>query len=89
MMLYGIWRFVIEFFRSDDRGATIVKFLSPSQLIAILMVVGAVGLFFGECYIEKKMTHKALEAESASNELESVLNNDDAEAEKKDEKNED
>ena len=89
MMLYGIWRFVIEFFRSDDRGATIVKFLSPSQLIAILMVVGAVGLFFGECYIEKKMTHKTLEAESTSNELESVLNNDGAEAEKKDEKNED
>lgn len=88
MMLYGVWRFVIEFFRSDDRGATIVKFLSPSQLIAILMVIGAVGLFFGERYIEKKMANKALEAESVSDEFESDLSNDDAKSEKKDEKNE-
>lgn len=36
---YGIWRFFIEFARADDRGATIVSFLSPSQLVAICMVV--------------------------------------------------
>lgn len=54
MMLYGVWRFTIEFFRADDRGATIVSFLTPSQFIAILMVLGSIGLFFGEHYIEKK-----------------------------------
>lgn len=36
---YGVWRFVIEFFRADERGKTVVPFLSPSQLIAILLTV--------------------------------------------------
>ena len=72
MMLYGVWRFVIEFFRADDRGATIVSFLSPSQLIAILMVLGSVGLFFGERYIEKKQM-----AASVQSQNESVAENED------------
>lgn len=39
---YGIWRFLIEFARTDDRGATVISALSPSQLIAlVLIVVGA------------------------------------------------
>jgi phosphatidylglycerol:prolipoprotein diacylglycerol transferase len=54
MALYGVWRFVIEFFRSDDRGETLVDFLSPSQFIALLMIVGAVALFFVQRYIVKK-----------------------------------
>ena len=72
MMLYGVWRFVIEFFRADDRGATIVSFLSPSQLIAILMVLGSIGLFFGERYIEKKQM-----AASAQSQNEVVAENED------------
>lgn len=72
MMLYGVWRFVIEFFRADDRGATIVSFLSPSQLIAILMVLGSIGLFFGERYIEKKQM-----AASAQSQNEVVTENED------------
>ncbi|MBQ9729751.1 MAG: prolipoprotein diacylglyceryl transferase [Clostridia bacterium] len=42
---YGAWRFVIEFFRGDSRGKTIVSFLSPSQLTAILLVGFAIGYF--------------------------------------------
>ena len=42
---YGVWRFLIEYARADDRGATIVSFLSPSQLIAILLVLAGV-LYF-------------------------------------------
>jgi phosphatidylglycerol:prolipoprotein diacylglycerol transferase len=61
MMLYGVWRFVVEFFRADDRGATIVSFLTPSQLIAVLMVIGSVALFFGERYLEKKQKAKLCE----------------------------
>ena len=58
MLLYGVWRFVAEFFRGDERGATVVSFLSPSQLIAVLMVVGSIGLFFGEKYLEAKIAAK-------------------------------
>ena len=43
---YGIWRFMIEFLRGDDRGETIVSFLSPSQLIAVLLCILGVALLF-------------------------------------------
>jgi phosphatidylglycerol:prolipoprotein diacylglycerol transferase len=59
MSLYGCWRFFIEFFRRDDRGSTVVDFLSPSQFIAILMIIGSVGLFFGQKYIMKKQLASA------------------------------
>ncbi|MBQ7948977.1 MAG: prolipoprotein diacylglyceryl transferase [Clostridia bacterium] len=50
---YGIWRFCIEFARSDDRGETIISALSPSQLIAILMILaGAAYLCFW--FLKKK-----------------------------------
>ena len=54
MISYGVWRFIIEFFRADDRGATIVSFLSPSQLISVLMICGSVGVFFLEKYVRNK-----------------------------------
>ncbi len=42
---YGIWRFFIEFARTDDRGATVVSFLSPSQLIALILIAVGVAYF--------------------------------------------
>ena len=36
---YGIWRFVIEYFRADDRGQTLLNLLTPSQLTAIIMIL--------------------------------------------------
>ena len=43
MLLYGVGRFVIEIFRSDDRG--VIGVLSTSQAISIVIVIGAVLLF--------------------------------------------
>lgn len=43
--VYGIWRFIIEFFRNDDRGATIVSWLTPSQLVAVLLTLFAIVYF--------------------------------------------
>lgn len=54
MVIYGVWRFVIEFFRRDYRGSTVVDFLSPSQFIAVLMIVGSVFLYFGQRAIIKR-----------------------------------
>lgn len=47
LMGYGIWRFIIEFFRGDvhERGEFIPG-LSPSQFWSILMVIGGVVFFF-------------------------------------------
>lgn len=44
-VVYGIWRFFIEYARGDDRGETIVSFLSPSQLIALVLIAAGVAYF--------------------------------------------
>ena len=44
LILYGIWRFSIEYLRGDDRGQTFVPFLTPSQLTAILLILLGVAL---------------------------------------------
>lgn len=45
LMLYAVWRFFIEYLRADDRGATVVPFLTPSQLTAVVLFVLGAGLF--------------------------------------------
>ncbi len=50
MVVYGVWRFFIEYARADMRGETVVSFLSPSQLTAaILVLVG--GVYFLAWYL--------------------------------------
>ena len=44
LVTYGVFRFVLEFFRGDDRGST-GFFLTPSQLMSILLVLGGVVAF--------------------------------------------
>ena len=48
MSAYGVWRYVIEFVRDDYRGSVGIDAVTPSQLIAIIMVLGAIGVFFLE-----------------------------------------
>lgn len=48
MASYGIWRYLIEFIRGDERGGTFTSLLSPSQLTALLMIAGGVAVFFLE-----------------------------------------
>ena len=45
LVTYGIFRFLIEFVRNDDRGE-LVAGISPSQFWSILMIVAGIGLFF-------------------------------------------
>ena len=54
MVGYGIWRFFIEFVRNDYRGESLIPGLTPSQLIALLMAVGGVGVFFLERVLRSK-----------------------------------
>lgn len=48
---YGIWRFVIEFFRTDARGETFISVFTPSQLTAIIAIFIGIFLYF---YKKKK-----------------------------------
>lgn len=58
MMGYGVWRFFAEYLRGDDRGETFIKFLSPSQLTALLLIVGGAVLI----YIEWRFASKKAKA---------------------------
>jgi len=60
MSVYGIWRFLIEYARDDYRGSTIVSFLTPSQLTALVMIAGAVVLYV----FERKSVLKTQNTES-------------------------
>ena len=44
-VVYGIWRFFIEYARADERGETIISFLSPSQLIAVVLFITGIAYF--------------------------------------------
>ncbi len=44
ILSYGVWRFLIEFIRGDDRGAYFLS-LSPSQWFSLLGIIGSVALF--------------------------------------------
>ncbi len=48
LILYGIWRFFIEFARADDRGISGMGALSPSQFLSIVLI--AVGIAFALFY---------------------------------------
>lgn len=65
MTVYGIWRFLIEYARDDYRGYTFISFLTPSQLTAILMVVGAAVLYYFERRSVKKTDRERNRTESA------------------------
>lgn len=54
MIAYGVWRFVAEYLRADDRGATVVDFLSPSQLISVLLIVGGLVVLAIGVYADQK-----------------------------------
>jgi prolipoprotein diacylglyceryltransferase len=54
MLTYGVWRFIAEYLRSDDRGQTIVDFLSPSQLVSVVLIVGGIALLVIELWIDRR-----------------------------------
>lgn len=56
LLLYGLGRFAIEFFRSDDRG--VVGSLSTSQFISIFIVIAAIVMFL----FNRRRDAKAAEA---------------------------
>ncbi len=64
MCTYGVWRFFIEYARGDERGDTLVSFLSPSQLTSLLLIVGGVLLFV----IEMKIYGREREEKVSENE---------------------
>lgn len=73
LAVYGVWRFFIEYLRFDDRGETIVSFLTPSQLTSIVLVLVSAALFVVMIKVNAKKraaTANATEAdETAADEI--------------------
>ncbi len=53
MIAYALWRFPAELMRNDYRGATLVDFLTPSQLISVLLLLGGIALLLIELRIDR------------------------------------
>ncbi len=53
LISYGVFRFLIEYVRGDDRG-DLVGFISPSQFWSIFMIAAGIGLIFLMNYFWKK-----------------------------------
>ena len=62
LVAYAVWRFLAEYLRADDRGATVVSFLTPSQLTAVLLLLLGVGLWWLEYYLSKRTGIKEADA---------------------------
>ena len=70
MIAYGIWRFFVEYLRTDNRGTTVVSFLSPSQFTAVIMIIAGVALVFVMKYYKNKIASKVLDEAVDENENE-------------------
>ncbi len=62
MIVYGAWRFAVEYLRDDYRGTTFVEFLTPSQLTALFMILGGVVLILLQRKLIEVWTPKAEKA---------------------------
>ena len=63
LVSYGIWRFVIEYFRDDYRGGFIPG-ISPSQFWSIIMVIGGIAIFFIYRHFDNKIERRQKETQS-------------------------
>lgn len=78
-IFYGVWRFVLEFFRDDARGGIQDAVLTPSQIFSIVMVILGIGYFFLQYYVliknmkHPELTAKAVPAEGTEEETPQVL----------------
>jgi phosphatidylglycerol:prolipoprotein diacylglycerol transferase len=54
---YGLWRFFIEFARDDYRGNSPINFLTPSQFIAILLILISI-FYFAVWFIHRKRNNE-------------------------------
>ena len=69
LIAYGIFRFLLEFLRADDRGQ-LLGIISPSQFWTLLMIVAGVAVdFLLECLYKKRAAELAAAGESVASDV--------------------
>ena len=63
VIAYGVWRFFAEYLRRDYRGSISFTSLTPSQFIAVLMVVVGICVIFLERAVCNRIEKKKAEAQ--------------------------
>ena len=58
---YAVWRFFVEYLRSDDRGQSPIPFLSPSQLTAVILLLVGVGVLILQNKLAKPMQEESVD----------------------------
>ena len=82
LLSYGVWRFFIEYLRGDERGQTIVSFLSPSQLTSIGLLLAGILLLVLEIRADRKRgSDPGDETDETENEEEAEESDDEIETE--------
>ncbi len=54
LFAYGVWRFAIEYLRTDDRGASFIPGLTPSQVSAVFFAAAGIAIFAYRAASRKK-----------------------------------
>ncbi len=65
---YGVWRFLLEFIRGDDRGQFIGN-ISPSQFWSLLMVILSIPMFFLLKYLNNLRAKELINAKCSIEEV--------------------
>lgn len=58
LSVYAIWRFIMEYLRTDDRGEGIISALTPSQFVAVCLFLIGIGLWLTEGYLIRRNAQK-------------------------------
>ena len=74
LIVYGVWRFFLEFLRGDDRGK-LFNVLSPSQFWSIVLVIVGILLITVYPKIREKILAKRAGDEGSKPDSETVQNN--------------
>jgi len=70
LVFYGIWRYFIENLRADYRGDTVVEWLTPSQLTALLLIAVGIALVFVEHYVTRRIERSFPEEDAGDGDVE-------------------
>ena len=68
LIAYGIFRFLLEFLRADDRGQ-LLGVISPSQFWSLLMIVAGVAVYFLLEWLYKKRAAELATGESVASDV--------------------